>query len=184
MLEVLLTLLLVLGIFGLGAGLVVAVRRGREETRPEVTPQSLGALAQPYRALMGEAVAVQKEVEKQAANAPDALQNELTRLADEIRFLIARAYPRAQQGTELASYLLNLEPESDEYARTLHTAEMLAAELRRFVATLKTLRDKVYRVLTEASKLGADRAARARPPGRTFRGECARGGLCRVGAAS
>lgn len=156
MLEALLTLLLVLGIFGLGVGLVIVVRRDREKSRPGITPQSLGALAQPYRTLLGEAVAVQKEVEKQAAAAPDALRNELERLANEIGFLVARAYPRARQGTELSSYLLKLEAGSDEYTRTLHTAEALESELHRFVTTLKTLRDKVYRVLTEASKLGAD----------------------------
>ena len=70
--------LILLAVFGLGVvwGVVSGVRQSRRTAKSPVTPQVLSALAQPYRRLMGEAVAIQKDVAKQAAGAPDALQRE------------------------------------------------------------------------------------------------------------
>ncbi len=149
--------LLLLLVLGLGVwGIVSGVRSSRSKASAPVTPPMLSALAQPYRSLMGEALAVYNDVAAQAAGAPKALSRELNEVADRVRTLVTRALPRARHGTALAGYLLKLEPADPQYANTKRAAEEVESELQSFVATLKTLRGKVYAVLTDASRLEAD----------------------------
>ena len=151
-----LTLLLLL-ILGLGVwGIVSGLRQSRTRERVLVTPQDLSALAQPYRRLMGEAVNVAQDVHKQAASAPKTLQRELGGLAARVDTLVERALPRARHGTSLAAYLLELSPEEDQHVQTTAAAQSVEAELEAFVTTLKTMRGKVYQVLTDATRLDAD----------------------------
>ena len=149
--------LILLAVLGLGVwGVVSGVRQSRRTAKSPVSPQVLSALAQPYRRLLGEAVAVQKDVAKQAANAPDALKRELSDLAARISLLVERALPRAQHGTHLVAYLLELTPDEPQHAQTKAAAATVEQELTAFVADLKTLRGKVYQVLTDATRLNTD----------------------------
>ena len=151
-----LTLLLLL-VLGLGVwGVVSGVRSSRARTLPPLTPPMLSALAQPYRGLMGEALAVYNDVAAQAAGAPKALSRELGEVAVRVHSLVARALPRARHGTALETYLLKLDPSEPQYAQTKQAAAEVESELRNFVQTLRTLRGKVYAVLTDASRLEAD----------------------------
>ncbi len=152
--ELVLVLLLVLGI-GVW-GLVSGVRMSRRQRRAVVNPQVVSALAQPYRELMGEAVAIYRDVEKQSAQAPKTLQRELHEMSLRVQRLVARALPRAQHGTSLAAFLLKLDKAEPQYVQTQAAANEVQQELRQFVDTLKTLRGKVYQVLTDASRLSAD----------------------------
>ena len=153
-LELVLVLLLVLG---LGVwGIVSGVRLSRRQSKTTVSAQALGALAQPYRQLMGEAVAIAQDVHRQADSAPAALQRELGDLAQRVDLLVERALPRARHGTSLAAYLLELSPREAQHAQTLAAANKVEAELSEFVGTLKTLRGKVYQVLTDATRLSTD----------------------------
>ncbi len=150
------TLLLLL-VLALGAwGIVSGVRSSRRQVGPPLTPPMLSALAQPYRGLMGEALSVYDDVAAQAAGAPKALSRELNDVALRVRLLVARALPRARHGTALEGYLLKLDPSDPQYANTKRAAAEVEEELRGFVETLRTLRGKVYAVLTDASRLEAD----------------------------
>ena len=149
--------LLLLLVLGLGVwGVVSGVRSSRARTAPPLTPPMLSALAQPYRGLMGEALSVYDDVAAQAAGAPKALSRELNDVAVRVRLLVARALPRARHGTVLESYLLKLDPSEPQYAQTKRAAAEVEDELRGFVETLRTLRGKVYAVLTDAARLEAD----------------------------
>ena len=123
---------------------------------PPSTPQTLSALAQPYKRYMGEAVAIHKDVIAQAEAAPDALKYELTGLAGRVGQLIERALPRAKHGTNLVAYLLELSPTEPQYEQTKQAASRVETELGQFVEHLKTLRGKVYQVLTDATTLSED----------------------------
>lgn len=149
--------LILLGVLGLGVWAVVTgIRQSRQTPRTLVSPQVLSALAQPYKRYMGEAVAIHKDVTAQARHAPDALQYELKSLAERIGHLIERALPRAQHGTNLVAYLLELSPTEPQYEQTKQAATRVDTELNQFVEHLKTLRGKVYQVLTDATTLSED----------------------------
>lgn len=152
--ELVLVLVLVLAI-GLW-GIVSGIRQSRSQSKTTVSAQVLGALAQPYRRLMGEAVAIAQDVSKQADSAPTPLKRELNSLAQRVDLLVERALPRARHGTSLAAYLLELSPTEAQHAQTLEAANKVEEELTEFVSTLKTLRGKVYQVLTDATKLSTD----------------------------
>lgn len=151
-LSLLLAALLALGVWGLVGG----VRLSRRQRASGVTPQQLAALAQPYRSMLGDAVEVQRDVAERVREAPAPLQAELTELARRLGRLNERAYPRALHGTRLASYLLQLAPDEPQHAETSAAAAKVKAELEGFLVTLKTLRGKVYQVLTDATALSAD----------------------------
>lgn len=157
-LELILVLLLVLalGFWGVWTGIRQSREQSRKAVRGSVTAQDLSALAQPYRGYLGEALAIKQDVARQAAEAPASLSYELARLAQRLEFLVARALPRAQHGTRLSEYLLELTPDEAQYPTTKAAAEQVAADLASFVGTLRTLRGKVYQVLTDATQLGVD----------------------------
>lgn len=150
--SLVLAALLALGVWGLVSG----VRAGRRQRAAGVTPQQLAGLAQPYRGLLGEAVEVQRDVAQRVLEAPPQLRPELTELARRLGRLNERAYPRALHGTRLASYLARLAPSEAQHPETARAAAEVEAELAGFLETLKTLRGKVYQVLTDATALAAD----------------------------
>ena len=90
------------------------------------------------------------------ATRPSHCKSELFDLAQRIELLIRRALPRAKHGTQLQGYLLELRPDEPQYAQTKASAAVVSEELGRFVSTLKTLRGKVYQVLTNATELSKD----------------------------
>lgn len=137
-------------------GVALGVRRGRQAQPGGLTAPQLSALAQPYRSCLGEALAIQRDVAAQARRAPESLRYELESLAWRLERLVERALPRAQQGSRLAVYLLELHPDEPQYAATKTAAEALERELAELVETLRTLRGKVYQVLTDAAELAAD----------------------------
>jgi hypothetical protein len=148
-------------------GVFVGIRRSRAlssdssqtktlDLEQQVTPQDLSSLAQPYRTLMGEAVQIHRDVVGRAANAPRALQTDLTLLAHRIGMLVTRAMPRARHGTELSEYLLELTPSEPHYAQTQAEARAVEEELKHFLDTLKTLRGSLYSALSGASNLTKD----------------------------
>lgn len=151
-----LVLLVGLGVWGVVSG----VRASREERRQAVPPQELGALAQPYRGLLGEAVAIQRDIADQAAEAPAPLRPELIQLSQRVEVLVGRALPRARHGTRLAGYLLRLEPGDAQRPETERAAGEVLGDLERFLETLKLIRGKVYQVLTDATALHEDRQLR------------------------
>jgi hypothetical protein len=121
-----------------------------------VTPQQLSALAQPYRSYLGEAVQIHQEVAARSKTAPPALQQEVTELAFRLEMLVKRALPRAEHGTKLSEFLLELTPSEAQYAQTQTEAGKVQEELEHLVDTLKTLRGSLYQVLTDATNLGKD----------------------------
>lgn len=147
-----LSLLLGLGVWGIVSG----IRQSRRQPKVLLSPQQLSRLAQPYRGYMGEAVAIYRDVSSQARTAPKALQDELQRMANRLEQLISRAMPRAEHGTNLAAYLVELRPEEAQFEPTQKAAKDVADELADFVGHLKTLRGKVYQVLTDATNLSKD----------------------------
>ena len=150
-------ILILLAVLGLGVwGIVSGVRQSRRAAKSTLSPQALSALAQPYRRLLGEAVAIQQDVAKQASSAPDALKRELSDFAQRIALLVERALPRAQHGTHLVAYLLELTPDEPQHAQTKQAAKTVEQELTEFVENLKVLRGKVYQVLTDATRLSTD----------------------------
>jgi hypothetical protein len=151
-------LLVVLLLVLMGAGIVTLRRAHRAQRRAQaaVTPQQLAKLAQPYRSLLGEAVAVVAEVRAQAHKAPSVLQQEFLTLAARLDFLVRRALPRAEHGSELAAQLLKLSLDDAQYAKTSEAARAVEAELAELVATFKTLRGKVYQIVTDAGSLTRD----------------------------
>lgn len=149
--------LILLTLLGLGGWAIISgIRLSKKQPRVLVSPQELSRLAQPYKTHIGEAVAIYKDVRAQAETAPQALHKELTSLASRLEQLIVRALPRAQHGTSLAAYLLELNANEPQYSSTKAAAEQVDAELGEFVSDLKTLRGKVYQVLTDATNLGKD----------------------------
>lgn len=151
-----LLIFLFLTILGVGTWAIVASFRNSQNAAPLLKPQHLSALALPYRTYMGEAVAIHSDVLKQAKSAPKTLQPELLRLAGRVEALIQRALPRAEHGTNLSAYLLELSPNEPQHAATKASAEKVAAELEAFVGDLRELRGKVYQVLTDATDLSKD----------------------------
>jgi hypothetical protein len=145
-------------------GVFIGVRRSQQqnaqtqrlELEQLVTPQALSSLAQPYRTIMGEAVQIHREVAQRAAEAPSAMQTDLTLLAHRVGMLVTRAMPRAKHGTELSEYLLKLGPSEPHYAATQAEAGKVEEELNHFLDTLKALRGSLYSALTGASNLTKD----------------------------
>lgn len=153
-LELTLVLLVVLG---LGVwGVVTGIAQSRRQPRQVVTAQQLSSLAQPFRSLLGEAVAVQKDVASQAQHAPKNLKRELERLSLRVERLVLRALPRARHGTNLSTYLLELSPTETQYTQTQASITQVTHELEAFVQSLRTLQGKVYQVLTDAASLEKD----------------------------
>lgn len=149
--------LLLLTLIGLGLWSVVSgLRLNQASPKAPVSPQELGALAQPYRRLLGEAVATEQDVQRQIETAPRAFRRSLQDIGARMHSMTRRALPRAQHGTRLTSYLLRLEPGEAQYRETKRAAQQVEDELEEFVATLNTLRAKVYQVLTDASRLALD----------------------------
>ena len=149
--------LLLLAILGLGAwGIVSGIRLSRAQPRQLISAQQLSSLAQPYRGYMGEALNIYQDVAAQSKNAPGSLKRELNNLAQRLEQLIARTLPRAKHGTSLAAYLLELKPDEPQFAKTQTASKQVEQELQDFVSTLKTLRGKVYQILTDATNLGKD----------------------------
>jgi hypothetical protein len=135
--------------------------RDASMTRPlappaAVPPQKLSALAQPYRSLLGEAVAVQQEVVLRSRTAPASLQLELTELSERMNRLVLSALPLAEHGTQLSEYLLRLGEDDPEFSATTQEATKLEGKLRDFLEHLKRIRGKVYTILSSAANLRAD----------------------------
>lgn len=161
-------LLIILGLLfaaSVGGGLYWLLRvRGLDPSEtggPElppaaVPPQKLSSLAQPYRNLLGEAVAIQQEVTLRSRIAPFTLKTELADLSQRMNQLVLRALPRAEHGTELSAYLLRLKPDEAEFAATSREAERIDQELRAFLEQLKRIRGRVYAILSSAANLKAD----------------------------
>lgn len=122
-------------------------------SRRSLEPQSLAALAQPYRSLMAEALEIERDVHRQVASAPPPLRDRLAEVEARIGRLIAAALPQARQGTVLAAYLLKLGQSEPQRAETERAAAAIEEELKGFVASLRKLRAKVYGVLTGAARL-------------------------------
>jgi uncharacterized protein YoxC len=140
-------------------GITIAIRRSaksKPKTLEAVTPQELGRLAQPYRELLGKAVALHQEVAHQANMAQPALQQEFTELASRLEMLVKRALPRAVLGTHLSSQLLKMQPTEAQYAQTQASAKKIEEELRHLLETLSILRGKVYQVITDSAELTKD----------------------------
>jgi len=154
--DLLLFLLFALLVFGLW-GVVSGIRASRRKSRDALTPAELSGLAQPYRALIGEALAVQRDVAEQVGDAPAVLRRELEMIAERVSRLVRRALPRARHGTKLAAYLLELEEGEPQYRQTVEAADKVEKELSEFLDTLKLIRGKMYQVLTDASSLKADK---------------------------
>jgi len=150
--------LILLAILGLGVwGIISGIRLSRRQpAKAPVSPQALSSLAQPFRRLLGEAVEIEREVVRRTASAPKPVQRSLSDLALRLRRLVERALPRARHGTELAGYLLRLDPGEPQYQQTEQTIKEIERELTEFVAVLKKLRGKVYQILTDASNLGLE----------------------------
>lgn len=158
------TILLILVVVG-GITLYWLVTRSRDESRsgiPDSPPaavsaQELAALAQPYRGLLGEAVAVQQELAGRARGAPETLRHELLEISDRVQRMVQRALPLARHGTQLMDFMLRLTPEDAEYAATKADADRIEDELREKSEQFRRLRGKVYGVLSNAASLSADR---------------------------
>lgn len=150
--------LILLVVLGLGVwGIVSGIRLSRQHPpEPPISAPELAALAQPYRRLLGEAIEIEREVTRRAATAPKPVQRRLGDLAQRIRSLITRALPRARHGTDLAGYLLRLAKDEPQYQETLQAMAEVERELEAFVAALRSLRAKVYRILTDASRLSLE----------------------------
>ena len=151
-LSLLLAALLGLGVWGVASG----VRSSRRQRASGVTAQQLSGLAQPYRRLLGEAAEVQRDVDQRVREAPAQLRTQLGELARRLARLNERAYPRALHGTRLAGFLQQLAPDEPQHAQTAAAAAEVERELEGYLGTLKTLRGKVYQVLTDATALAAD----------------------------
>lgn len=152
-LAIVLLSVLALGIWGILTGLRQA-RKAKLES--PVSPQQLSALAQPYRELMGEAVAIHQEILTQLSSANKVLKPDLHNLALRLVLLLKLAYPKAQHGTKLKAYLLKLSPQDAEHAAITTSAEETAQDLRDFVGQLKTLRGKLYQILSGASQMSSN----------------------------
>ncbi len=153
-LELVLLFLVVLGV-GLW-GVITGIRQSRSAQRTPVAPQELSGLAQPYRGYLGEAVAIQGDIAAQAKMAPKSLKHELETLTLRLEHLVRRALPRAQHGSRLVAYLLELRPDEAQHGPTQAAANAVEQDLASFVATLRTLRGKVYQVMTDATTLASD----------------------------
>ena len=137
--------------------IVAGIRSSKNAAPSPLNSQALSALALPYRSYLGEAVSIHTDMLRQAENAPKQLQGELFDFARRIEHFISRAVPRAKHGTQLQAYLLELNPDEPQYAVTKAASEELSEELAQFVAHLRTLRGKVYQVLTNANELSKDK---------------------------
>jgi hypothetical protein len=151
-LALVLVLLVLLGLWALLRG----YGRRPAGSRPggDLGGQSLAALAQPDRGLMAEALEIERDVRRQVAAAPRPLRGRLAEIEARIGRLIAAALPQARQGTMLAAYLLRLSKDEPVHAETQATAGAVEEELKAFVTGLRSLRAKVYGVLTGAARLG------------------------------
>jgi hypothetical protein len=151
-LALLLLALLGIGLWGIYSGVQASRRRGSSA----ITSKQLSGLAQPYRNLMGEILQAHSDVLRQLKGAPPLLRKDLESLAQRVDQLIRRALPRAEQGTRLVSYLLDLSPDEAQYANMRQAAGQIEAELEQFLTMLKAIRGKVYQILTDAASLSQD----------------------------
>jgi hypothetical protein len=152
------TFLIVILMF-LMIGIIIAIRRSakiRPKPLSAVTPQELSRLAQPYKNLLGQAVAVHQEVAHQAALAQPALQQEFTELAFRLEMLVKRALPRAVLGTQLSGQLLKMQSSEAQYIQTQASAKKIEEELKHLLGTLSTLKGKVYQVIADSAELSKD----------------------------
>jgi hypothetical protein len=147
-----LVLLFVL-LLGVAVWAIVRGNRERPAARAGMTPQALDALAQPYRGLMAEALEIERDVYRQLGTAPPPLKRRLNEVAVRISRLMEAALPQARQGTMLTGYLLRLNQDEPQYAETKEAASAIERELEHFVASLRSLRGKVYGLLTGAAQL-------------------------------
>jgi hypothetical protein len=141
------------------ASVLIAIRRSgktKANVLSAVTPQELSRLAQPYKNLLGQAVAVHQEVANQATLAQPALQQEFKQLAFRLEMLVKRALPRAVLGTQLSSQLLKMQPSEAQYVQTQASAKKIEEELKHLLGTLSTLKGKVYQVIADSAELTKD----------------------------
>ncbi len=152
-LGLILIAVIALGFWGIFSG--VSQTRNKKFEDP-VSPQQLSRLAQPYRELMGEASAIYKDVAKHAETANRTLKPELQGFVLRVALLLKLAYPKAEHGTKLKAYALQLNAEDEQQDTLNRSAEQAEEELKAFLAQLKTLRSKLYQVLSEASQMASD----------------------------
>lgn len=154
--------LIVIAVFGGGLFWLLRRQGSGSVTAASLLPaaaipaQQLSALAQPYRNLLGEAVAIQQEVVLRSRIAPPSLRLELAELAQRMNRLVLQALPLAEHGTQLSEYLLRLSEGDAERAATLQEAAELEGKLSGFLQQLKRIRGKVYAILSSAANLRAD----------------------------
>ncbi|UCH27431.1 MAG: hypothetical protein JSV66_07285 [Trueperaceae bacterium] len=149
--------LLLLALLGLGVwGIFSGVRANRRRGSSAITAKQLSGLAQPYRNLMGEILQAHNDVLRQLKSAPPTLRRDLESLSRRVDQLIRRALPRAEQGTKLTSFLLDLSPDEAEYASMRRAAGQIEVELEQFLTMMKAIRGKVYQILTDAASLTQD----------------------------
>lgn len=145
--------ILLLGFWGIVSGVLQARNKKLEDP---VSPQELSRLAQPYRELIGEAVAIYKDLARQAEIASRSLKPELQGFVLRMALLLKLAYPKAEHGTKLKAYALQLSADSDQQASLNRSAQEVEEDLKEFLSQFKTLRSKLYQVLSEASQLASD----------------------------
>lgn len=154
--------LLLLLVIGLGAwALSLALRNSRESLQntqhiQPISPQMLSSLAQPYRGLLGEAVAIDNDVQQQLQNSPEGMRIIIEGLAERIHQLVLRALPKARHGTDLSGQMLRLSPDDIQYQESKQASEAISKDLEDFVATLRSLRGKVYQLLSDSARLSLD----------------------------
>ena len=144
---------ILLGVWGIVSGVLQSRQKKLEDP---VSPQQLSRLAQPYRELMGEAVSIYKDVANHAETANEALRPELHSLLLRVALLLKLAYPKAEHGTNLKAYALQLQADDEQQTSLESRAQETALELQDFLRQLKTLRSKLYQLLSDASRLSAD----------------------------
>ncbi len=139
-----------LGVWGIVSGL-----RQSRNTKLEspISPQELSSLAQPFRQLMGEAVTVHKDMIAKIEQAPKVIEENLKDIALRMTLLLKLAYPRAQHGSQMLAYLQDLNSEDAEAKSIKESADNAETELRDFLSELKTLKNKVYTLLSNASEV-------------------------------
>lgn len=140
----------VLGVWGIVSGL----RQSRSvKLESPISPQQLSSLAQPFRQLMGEAVTVHKDMITKIEQAPKLIEEQLKDISLRMTLLLKLAYPRAQHGSQMLAYLQDLNHDDAEAKTIKASADNAEAELRNFLTELKTLKSKVYSLLSNASEV-------------------------------
>ncbi len=153
-----LTIQLVLILFVVAAlgvwGIVSGLRQSRNiKLESPISPQELSSLAQPFRQLMGEAVTVHKDMIANIEQAPKLIEEQLKDVSLRMTLLLKLAYPRAQHGSQMLAYLQDLNAQDAEAKSIKESADNAETELRKFLAELKTLKSKVYTLLSNASEV-------------------------------